>query len=504
MNTIEKLYSECYSELTEHFPNSAVYLTLWNSSGLLYESDNSQMGDNICNCASISKLFTFLAFGIAEKRNLIHLNTSIASVIPSLKLFLVEKEMSDYITMEMLLRHSSGIPQFAPEGSIFLPNESIEQHVFSLNGTELLFYPGTDTCYSNLNFDLLAFILEQVFDCTYEEIVRKEVISLISGETEVQFISTNKSQLASLGIELSPKTLIRIASKAFGELHDKFFSERIWKVYNQFVKLDTLQEYGRGLCCEVFMINDMPYCCITGQFLDKYFYLSWNSEKDVFHLLYVRTSYKEFINFYHQNDVFCRVLDSKWPLEYKKVEGEKIDYHTAKKSMNIAERFVSCDNQVLEIYRKNSNNIVFLNMHFIQEFDSYSSKQLDEKLWVNYENKFLTFFNGEIQWYYRDFNTSVNGDYIQYEPVISNDFDSTNRLLIRLVMHRLKIFISYSDDALCINEQIHFKKYKDKYYSAAGAVAVVDNEYIYINNLKFIKKSNSHFESEKINNIVRI
>ena len=140
--TIKELYSLYYERMSKHYSTSTIYLSVWNSEGMYFEAGNCQIGREKSNCASVSKLFAFLAFGIAEKRQLISIDTTVGEMIPNLRLYYLGENMTNYITIEMLLRHSSGLPQFATLGNVFVPENDLKQHIFSLDesGEEILLH----------------------------------------------------------------------------------------------------------------------------------------------------------------------------------------------------------------------------------------------------------------------------------------------------------------------------------------------------------------------------
>ena len=512
MLKIKELYSSYYERLTEYYPTCDIYLSLWNSDGIYCEAGNCQIGKKKCNCASISKLFAFLAFGIAEKRHLISMDTTVGEMIPALRLYYSGENMANSITIEMLLRHSSGLPQFAMVGNVFIPENNLKQHIFSLDESELVFNPGCDSCYSNLNYDLLSYILELVFECPYERVLSNYVFSVFVEKPNYELAVNNKSQAASLGVELSPYSLMYIVSKAFGSLQDYFFSERIRQEYPHYIQLDDSQNYGRGLCCQVFMISGIPCCCLTGQFMDKYICLAWNSEKDIYHLFFSTKCTKGLINYYHENDLFCRLMDPKWPLkfDFPKLKEEQNQNYSVRDRLKLFDRYVSCDNQILEILKRTNSIIVFHNLYFVGEFDLNFGDLIREELSIKRighynDERLLVIINGEVKYYYKDYTSSRDDNvFFRYEPIISEYVDSIDWFLLRFLRSNFSVFMSLTDEELVINNLIHYKKHKGKYYSSAGAVAFVNGDEIYINNLAFAKKDKQNFEIGMIRNVFRI
>jgi len=512
MLTIKELYSSYYERLSKQYPACDIYLSLWNSEGMYCEAGNCRIGKEKCNCASVSKLFAFLAFGIAEKRQLISVDTAVGEMIPELRLYYSGENMTNSITIGMLLSHSSGLPQFATVGNVFIPENDLKQHIFSLHESELLFEPGCDSCYSNLNYDLISYILELVFECSYERILSDYVFSVFLEKPNYGFTVNNKSQTASMGMELSPHSLMYTVSKAFGSLQKQFFSEHIQQVYSHYVQLDDNQNYGQGLCCKVFLINGIPCCYVTGQFLDKYICLAWNSEKDIYHLFFAKKCSKGLINYYHENDLFCRLLDPEWPLKFDvpELKEEQERYYLVQDRLRLFERYVSCDNQILEILKRNNSVTVFHNMHFVGEFDLDFGDLIEEDLLIkhiecNNDERLLVIFNGEVRYYYKDYASFGDDNaFCRYQPIISEFVDPVNRFLLRFLRNNSSVFISLTDEELVINSLIHYRQHNGKYYSSAGAVAFAKGDEIYINNLAFTKKNKRDFVIGMIRNVVRI
>lgn len=512
MLSIEELYSSYYERLSEFYPTGDIYLSLWNSDGMCCEVGNLQLGKEKCNCASISKLFAFLAFGVIEKQNLISIDTTVGEMIPELRLYFSGENMANNITVGMLLRHSSGLPQFATKGNIFIPENDLREHIFSLDKSELLFVPGSDSCYSNLNYDLLSYILELVFACSYEKILSDYVFSIIPEKVNYGFTINNKSQAASLGMEISLYSLMYVVSKAFGSLQDYFFSEHILREYSNYIRLADKQRYGQGLCCKVFMNNGIPCCCVTGQFFDKYICLEWNSEKNVFHLFFAKRCSEKLIHYYHENDLFCRVLDTEWPLKFDapQLMEERAYNYLIQERLRQFVRYVSCDNQILLLLRQNNSVIVFHNMHFVGEFELNLGDLIEKDLLIksiecDNEEKLLVVFNGEVRYYYKDYaSLGEDNTFCRYEPIISECVDYEERFMLRFLRNNRSVYISLTNEELVINNLIHYRKHNGKYYSSAGAVAFVKGDEIYVNNLAFIQKNKCDFEIRMIKDIVRI
>ena len=121
---------------------------------------------------SISKVFTAtLVLKAAEERKLT-LETSLSKYFPQV-------QHSDSITIENLLNHSSGIYDFTLDENYLGWNTSFQSRQAMLRRiTEGSpeFNPGTKNKYSNSNYLLLSFILEDIYDKDFGEILKMKII----------------------------------------------------------------------------------------------------------------------------------------------------------------------------------------------------------------------------------------------------------------------------------------------------------------------------------------
>lgn len=93
----------------------------------------------------------------------------------SIKKFIPEFPNGDKITIEMLLNHTSGLPRsFAniKEDEINLTSEQIIEYA---KKQKLLFEPGTDKQYSNVAYELVYFVIQEVSNKTFAQFLSDEV-----------------------------------------------------------------------------------------------------------------------------------------------------------------------------------------------------------------------------------------------------------------------------------------------------------------------------------------
>lgn len=120
---------------------------------------------------SISKVFTSsLIFKAIEDRKL-KLNQTIDVFFPKIK-------NADIITIENLLNHSSGIYDFTREDDYLswnTMNQSKSEMIKRISDGINEFKPNEKSDYSNSNYVLLTFILEEIYNKPFSEILNKEI-----------------------------------------------------------------------------------------------------------------------------------------------------------------------------------------------------------------------------------------------------------------------------------------------------------------------------------------
>ncbi len=124
---------------------------------------------------STTKAFTGLAIQMITDEGYINLDNVISDYIPELQ-FLYNGEKTD-ITIRQLLSHSSGIPY---ETLYRLPSGDyagvIEKSVQEINGIALDFVPGSKYKYVNMNYTILAYLLEITTGKSYESYVKENIL----------------------------------------------------------------------------------------------------------------------------------------------------------------------------------------------------------------------------------------------------------------------------------------------------------------------------------------
>lgn len=136
-----------------------------------YELGVPNSGWSRFHMASVTKAFTAAAILLLEERGKLSLNDPVSRHLPGYP-------NGDRIRIEHLLKHTAGIPNLgnAPEWAREerLPHTT-EELVGLFQNLPLEFEPGSETRYSNSNYNLLTLILEKVAGQSYESFLRENV-----------------------------------------------------------------------------------------------------------------------------------------------------------------------------------------------------------------------------------------------------------------------------------------------------------------------------------------
>lgn len=121
---------------------------------------------------SISKTFTSVLVLQAAEKELLSLEDPISKWFPELK-------NAEQITVRMLLNHRSGIHNFTDDASYAAIMYSEQSREAMLQRIALLdpdFAPDTDFNYSNTNYVLASYILEDIYEKPIAEILAKKIV----------------------------------------------------------------------------------------------------------------------------------------------------------------------------------------------------------------------------------------------------------------------------------------------------------------------------------------
>lgn len=136
------------------------------------ESAKKATPNTIYRVGSISKMFTATLILKALEAGKLSLDTKLAEFFPSIP-------NSALISIEQMMGHRSGIFSVTSQRdySEWKDSEISKAEMISKTSkSKPAFEPGTNAKYSNSNYILLSYILEEVYKKSYEEIFEKEII----------------------------------------------------------------------------------------------------------------------------------------------------------------------------------------------------------------------------------------------------------------------------------------------------------------------------------------
>ena len=139
----------------------------------------------------MTKAFTAMAVMQLKEKGLLDTADKVSKYLPQLK-------YGDKITLRDLLRMNSGIPEFTElpgfETDIGRKHLSPLDSIAYIKDLPLLFEPGTQYSYSNINYIILAYIVEKVSGIPYKDYLKKNILEkadlkntgVVSGEKVIE------------------------------------------------------------------------------------------------------------------------------------------------------------------------------------------------------------------------------------------------------------------------------------------------------------------------------
>jgi CubicO group peptidase (beta-lactamase class C family) len=137
--------------------------------------------DTLFAIASMSKTITAVAVMVAVQDGLLELDVPIIEYMPQFTVHSrFEENPEKKITLRHLLTHTSGIEHQAPVGNGLEPSYgSLEEHVMSVSDTWLRHKVGERHSYSNLGYDLVAYIIQIQSGLPFAQYVEDKVFTPI-------------------------------------------------------------------------------------------------------------------------------------------------------------------------------------------------------------------------------------------------------------------------------------------------------------------------------------
>jgi len=132
---------------------------------------------------SVGKTLTDLAVMVASEQGRLHLDTDVREYLPE---FHPDNPFDTPITLRSLMTHVAGLVREPPTGNYFdATSPTLQATVMSLNGTTLLWEPGSRTKYSNAGLAVVGRVLEAVYDTSYEDVLKSLVFEPAGMRTAV-------------------------------------------------------------------------------------------------------------------------------------------------------------------------------------------------------------------------------------------------------------------------------------------------------------------------------
>lgn len=174
-------------------PSIAVAITDEHKTVYLKHFGDAKKGDRYL-IGSISKSFTALLILRLQEEEKLHLQDPVSKYLPWFRY--KNKQISDKITIEDLLRHTSGIS--TEMGRTFKTDTSFNYEVYyakTLKELAINNVPAQPFRYSNVNYRLLGLIIEKVTHRTYEECLESYITSPLelhetSANTNIDLINS--------------------------------------------------------------------------------------------------------------------------------------------------------------------------------------------------------------------------------------------------------------------------------------------------------------------------
>ena len=163
---------------------SQLYSAGWNNRADQIPADPH----SLFKIASISKLYIAAATVKLIKADQLSLNQSLSDLIPEV----ADKiEYADEITLEMMLQHRSGIPEFIydPDFANSDPQESYLETASLIFDKKADFKPGKNYRYSNTNYLLIGEILDRTLGYSHHEYIKSEILQPLHLENTYNLLS---------------------------------------------------------------------------------------------------------------------------------------------------------------------------------------------------------------------------------------------------------------------------------------------------------------------------
>ena len=149
---------------------SSVSTVIYDHGELTYYGDSS----SLYQIGSMTKSFTGLGVQKLIGRGAVSNTDKVSDLIPGFTAYYDSAEVD--ITVEDLLAQRSGFTNSETDYPSATADMDLTEWAMSISGKELKSLPGTEYSYSNVNYNLLGLIIENVTGMTYREYMEAEVL----------------------------------------------------------------------------------------------------------------------------------------------------------------------------------------------------------------------------------------------------------------------------------------------------------------------------------------
>ncbi len=131
---------------------------------------------SIFHWASVSKPFVAIAVMQLKERGQLDLDAHLVDILPDYK---TSDDRHQEITIRQLLLHTSGMPdvQDYEWDKPQFDDEALQRWALTESPRELLFDPGSDRRYSNVGYEILGVVIEQVSGESFEDYMQRHIFT---------------------------------------------------------------------------------------------------------------------------------------------------------------------------------------------------------------------------------------------------------------------------------------------------------------------------------------
>ena len=168
---------------------SSVSAVIYDHGELTYYGDSSAL----YQIGSMTKSFTGLGVQKLIARGVISNTDKVADLIPGFTVYYDSSEVD--ITVEDLLTQRSGFTNSETDYPSATADMDLTEWAMSISGRELKSQPGTEYSYSNVNYNLLGLIIENVTSMPYREYMEAEVLKPLGLDSTFVGVPENKDRI---------------------------------------------------------------------------------------------------------------------------------------------------------------------------------------------------------------------------------------------------------------------------------------------------------------------